>query len=206
MRKFLFIDDHAVVRASFIKILSEPFNPVEVDEASNGAEAIEKVKAKKFDLVIMDIQMPDTDTLGLIEFIKTTSPRTKILMLSMIPENVHAKHYLKAGADGYASKQSPLDEVTKAMDLVLQGRKYVSDTLAEALLEETIKNDNPFNTLSQKEYEIAMLLLQGKSITDMSKMLNVAMTTISTHKSRMFEKLKVANLMELKELSILHNL
>lgn len=137
MRRFLFVDDHAVVRSSFTKILSEPFKPVEVEEAGNGDEAIEKIKKTKFDLVIMDVQMPHTDTLGLVEFITNHSADTKILMLSMASEAVHAKRYLRAGANGYVSKQASLDEVTRAIDLILSGRNYISDTLADSIVRTT---------------------------------------------------------------------
>lgn len=210
MKQFLFIDDHAVVRSTFTKILSEPFKPVEVEEASNGEEAMKKVKEKKFDLVIMDIQMPDTNTLELIQYIKNKSSQTKILMLTMAPENIHASHYLKAGADGYASKESSLEEVTRAMDTILRGKKYISNALADSFAETLFNKkkitNNPFENLSKKEYEVAMLLLQGKPIADIATSLNAAASTIGTYKSRILTKLKITNILELKELATLHNL
>lgn len=108
-KKFLFIDDHRVVRESFTKILSEPFKPVLVEQAANGEEAIAKIKKETFDLVIMDVQMPETSAPDLVDFIINYSPGTKILMLSMAPEKIHAKRFLNAGASGYISKEASLD-------------------------------------------------------------------------------------------------
>lgn len=209
MKRFLFVDDHAVVRSSLARILSEPFGQVEVEEAGNGGEAIEKIKMAVFDLVVMDVQMPNTDSLGLVEFISVYSPSTKILMLSMSSEIVHAKRYMKAGAKGYVSKQAPLDEVYKAMAIVLQGRKYISDALANSLLIESRGNtgvDNPFQKLSKREYEIVTMLLQGRSVTEISGLLNIANSTIGTYKARLFEKLHVKNLIELKDLASAYKL
>jgi len=209
-RKFLFVDDHAVVRASFTKILTEPFNPVEVDEAGNGEEAIAKIKKEHFDLVLMDVQMPQTDTLGLVEYIINRSPGTKILMLSMAPENIHAQRYLKAGASGYISKQASLDEVITAIDLILLGKKYLSAALTDDILADSFVGkkgvSNPFKKLSRREFEIVTLLLQGTSLTDISTILNVAISTAGTHKSRLMEKLNVSNLMELKNIAMVYDL
>jgi two-component system invasion response regulator UvrY len=207
-KKFLFVDDHAVVRASFTKILSQPFQPVEVEEAANGDEAMAKVRKGNFDLVIMDVQMPQTNTVGLVEFIVNHSPSTKILMLSMAPEKVHARHYLKAGASGYISKQATLDEVTVAIDLILRGKKYISDSLADYIVKDSFEKkekSNPFNKLSSRELEIVTLLLEGKSLTDISGILNISTSTIGTHKSRLMEKLNAANLIELKDIAAVHN-
>lgn len=204
MKKFLFIDDHGVVRSSFARILSEPYKPVEVEEAANGTEAIEKILAQTFDLVVLDVQMPDTDTLGLVEFIRLHSPSTKILILSMASETVHGKRYLKAGANGYVSKQAPLDVVDKAIEMVLEGRNYISETLADSLVWESLGQkgiDNPFQLLSPREYEIMGMILLGRTIGEISATLHVAYSTVSTYKARIFEKLRVDNLIQLKDLA-----
>jgi len=209
VKKFLFIDDHRVVRESFTKILSEPFKPVQVEQASNGEEAIAKIKKEHFDLIVMDVQMPETSTPDLVDFIISYSPGTKILMLSMAPETIYAKRFLNAGASGYISKEASLDEVIKAIELILQGRKYVSERLRDSIIKDSFgKNEtsNPFNKLSNREFEIVSLLLQGKSVSDISSILHRSASTIGTHKARLMEKLNVSNLVELMDVAAVHNL
>ena len=208
MKKFLLVDDHVVVRSGIKILLSEIYNPAEIHEAMNGDTALEKLKTEKFDLTILDIQMPNTDTLGLMDFIHITYPEAKVLMFSMSAENIYARRFMKAGAYGFISKEAPLEEITRAINLILSGKKYISDSFAEKLAEDTFsgKSGNPFNQLSPREFEIVSLLLDGKTVTDISLALNIQTSTVGTHKARLFEKLGVTNLLELKELATTNNL
>ncbi|HMO63281.1 MAG TPA: response regulator transcription factor [Ferruginibacter sp.] len=117
MQRFLLVDDHTVVRSGIRGLLVQLFKPCEVDEAGDGNSAIEKLKNNQYDLVLMDIQMPQTDTLGLMEFIHIKYPEVKVLIFSMSPEHIYAKRFLKAGAMGFVSKDSPLDDITKAINM-----------------------------------------------------------------------------------------
>ncbi|HMW26623.1 MAG TPA: response regulator transcription factor, partial [Ferruginibacter sp.] len=161
-----------------------------------------------YDLVILDIQMPKTDTLGLMEYIHIKYPAAKVLMFSMSAENIYAKRFMKAGAYGFISKEAPLEEITRAINMILNGKKYISDTLAEKLAEDSFsgKTGNPFNDLSPREFEIVSLLLEGKTVTDISHTLNIQTSTVGTHKARLFDKLGVTNILELKELATTYNL
>ena len=208
MKKFLLVDDHMVVRSGIKILLSEMYDPAEIHEAINGETALAKLKAKKFDLTILDIQMPNTDTLGLMDFIHNTYPDAKVLMFSMSAENIYAKRFMKAGAFGFISKDAPLEEITKAINLILSGKKYISETLAERLAEDSYsgKSGNPFNVLSPREFEIVTLLLDGKTVTDISHTLNIQTSTVGTHKARLFDKLGVTNILGLKELATMYNL
>jgi two-component system, NarL family, invasion response regulator UvrY len=208
MKKFLLVDDHVVVRSGIKILLSEIYNPAEIHEAMNGDTAVAKLKENKFDLVLLDIQMPNTDTLGLMEYIHITYPDVKVLMFSMSAENIYAKRFMKAGAFGFISKESPLDEITKAINTILNGKKYISETFAEKLAEDSFsgKSGNPFNELSPREFEIVSLLLEGKTVTDISHTLNIQTSTVGTHKARLFEKLGVNNILKLKELATTYNL
>jgi two-component system invasion response regulator UvrY len=208
MKKFLLVDDHVVVRSGIKTLLSEIYNPAEVHEAMNGETAIQKLKNEQFDLIIMDIQMPNTDTLGLMEYIHITYPAAKVLMFSMSAENIYAKRFMKAGASGFVSKEAPLEDITRAINTILNGKKYISDTLAEKLAEDSYsgKSGNPFNELSPREFEIVSLLLEGKTVTDISHALNIQTSTVGTHKARLFEKLGVTNILELKEMATTYNL
>jgi two-component system, NarL family, invasion response regulator UvrY len=207
MKSFLLVDDHVVVRSGVKGLITGLFAPAEIDEASNGEEAVTKLKKKLYDLVIMDVQMPQTDALSLVEFICFRSPSTPILIFSMSAEKIYAPRFLKAGAKGFVSKEASLDELVKAINLVFNGRTYISENLAVALAEENIsgKHQNPFKRLSQREFEIASLLLNGKSPGEISKSLNLQSSTVGTHKARLFEKLGISNLLELKELAVSFN-
>lgn len=208
MKKFLLVDDHNVVRSGIKGLLIELFKPSEIFEAGDGETAIGILKIHNYDLIMMDIQMPKTDTLGLMEYIHIKYPEAKVLIFSMSAESIYAKRFLKAGAKGFLSKDAPLEEIKKAIGLVLNNRKYISETLAAVLAEESITESpsNPFNQLSPREFEIVSLLLSGQTLSDISKLLNLQISTIGTHKARLFDKLHVSNILELKELANSYNL
>ena len=208
MKRFLLVDDHVVVRSGIKGLLSEIFKPLEIDEAGDGDSVVEKLKSHQYDLILMDIKMPNTDSFGLMQFIHVKHPGTKVLIFSMNAENIYARRFLKEGASGFISKEAPLEEITKAINVVLNGRKYISDSLAQTLAEESFldKPSNPFEKLSSREFEIVSLLLSGQSANHISKTLNLQSSTIGTHKARLFEKLGVSNILELKELASSYNL
>ncbi len=208
MNKFLLVDDHVVVRSGIKGLLSEIFKPCEVHESADGDDVTEKLKHNVYDLIMMDIQMPKTDTLGLMEYIHIKYPEAKVLVFSMSAENIYAKRFLKAGAKGFLSKDSPLEEIKKAVSLILSNRKYISDSLAMSLADDSISHNpaNIFDKLSAREFEIVSLLLAGQTVSEISKSLNLQVSTVGTHKARVFEKLGVTNLLELKELANSYNL
>jgi len=203
MKKFLLVDDHIVVRSGIQGLLHELYNPCEVHEAGDSESATQKLKQYQYDLIMMDIQMPNSDTLGLMEFIRVRYPDAKVLVFSMSAENIYAKRFFTAGAKGFLSKDSSLDEIKKAINLVLNNRKYISESFAEMLAEASFSGtaDNPFEKLSPREFEITSLLLSGQSVSEISKTLHLQISTVGTHKSRLFEKLGVTNILELKELA-----
>jgi DNA-binding NarL/FixJ family response regulator len=208
MKKFLLVDDHVVVRSGIKLLLLEIFKPAEIYEAADGEGVLEKLKEHVFDLIILDIQMPKTDTIGLMETIHIQYPDAKVLMFSMSAEKIYAKRFLKAGAKGFVSKEASLEEIIKAVNQILNNRRYISDSLADFLADESVsaKTDNPFNRLSAREFEIASMLLSGGTISSISKQINIKVSTVGTHKTRLFEKLNVNNLLELKELATNYNL
>jgi len=208
MRKYLIIDDHVVIRTGIKFLLFEKYQPAEVYEASNGASAMEQLKSNNFDLLIMDIQMPNTDTLALMESIRQEYPGTKVLVYSMSAEKIYARRFIKAGAMGFLSKDAPMLEIIRAIDMILNNRKYISQELADMMADDsyTKKQSNPFDNLSKREFEITKLLLSGQTLTEISQSLKIQTSTVGTHKQRLFEKLSVNNLLELKELATTYNL
>lgn len=208
MKKFLLIDDHVVVRSGIKVLLSEIYKPSQIDEAQDGDSALAKIKETEYDLVILDIQMPQTDTLGLMEYFRIKYPALRVLIFSMSPENIYAKRFLKAGAKGFISKDAPLEEIKRAINQVLENTRYISDSLLESLADSTGagKDNNLFNKLSSREFEIVSLLLSGQTISSIANTLSLQVSTVGTHKARIFEKLKVTNMLELKDLANSYNL
>lgn len=208
MKNFLLIDDHEIVRSGVKSVLRELFTPCNVYEANNEQSGIKCLKERSYDLIIMDVQMPDTDSFGLLEYMRIRYPETGVLIFSMSAENIYARRFLKAGAMGFVSKSSGLTELQKAIALALNKQKYVSTELATQLGAEIGGDgqDNPFNKLSPKEFEIYTLLIAGKSVTQISKILDISTSTVGTHKARLFTKLRVTNLLELINLGKAYNI
>lgn len=208
MRTFLLVDDHVVVRSGIKSLLLKIFNPAEIYEAFDGNSALVKLAERRYDLIMLDIQMPGTDALGLMQLIIQKYPDAKVLIFSMSAENVYARRFLKAGAKGFISKDASLEEIEKAVGQLLDNRRYISKALAEKLASESFdsESENPFNKLSAREFEIATLLLAGQTISYISSSIKIKVSTVGTHKARMFEKLGVTNLLELKELANTYNL
>ncbi len=208
MRKFLLVDDHSIVRSGMKFLLSEVYENVSIDEAGNDVEAIEKVVGGKYDFILMDIEMPGTNTIKLIEHILSLQNDARILMFSMNAENVYGNRYIKAGAKGYLSKGASVDEIKTAIDTVLKNKHYYSDTMLDGLINEMQNKpkDNPFEKLSEREFSIVHLLLKGMTITEISSQLNIQPSTTGTYKARLFDKLQVKNIMELADLAKAYNL
>ena len=202
MKKFLLIDDHMVVRSGIKMLLTDMFKDVEISEAENGNSALELLKEATYDLITMDVQMPNTDSFALMEFIKKTYPKAKVLMFSMSPESIYAIRFIKAGAKGFISKSAPLEEMKIAIEKVMNDKKYFSEEVLMELTEgDAGGNNNLFDLLSPREFEIVQMLLNGKTISHIAADLSLGLSTVGTHKGRIFQKLKVSNLLELKELA-----
>jgi two-component system, NarL family, invasion response regulator UvrY len=208
MKKFLLIDDHVVVRSGIKLLLSNIYKDSDISEAKDGDTAIELVKNSHYDFVMLDVQMPNTDSFALMEYFKANYPLLKVLVFSMNSENIYALRYIRAGAMGFISKDAPLDEIKIAIEQVLNGKKYISEEMLFVLAEGASQgaDANPFNTLSAREFEIVSMLLNGKTISLIAAELNLGISTVGTHKGRIFTKLKVTNLLELKELANTYNL
>lgn len=208
MSQILLVDDHSIVRTGLKLLIKDFLSHANIDEANNGDSALKKIKQKNYDLVIMDVNMPDTDSFGTVENILSLKPSTKIMMFSMNAEEVFAKRYLKMGAMGYLRKDVPNSEIEKAINIVLSGKTYVSPEFTQKLLKEMQskkESENPFDKLSAREFEIVQHLAHGDSVAEISKKLNVHTSTVGTHKARIFEKLHCHNIIDLTNLAKVHN-
>jgi two-component system, NarL family, invasion response regulator UvrY len=208
MKNFLLIDDHEVVRAGVKNVLLDLYNPCTVYETDDEQTVIQQLNAQVFDLVIMDVQMPDIDTIALMEYIKNHFPLVKVLIFSMSAENIYAKRFLKAGAMGFVTKNAGLTELKKAIDLVLNSRRYISENLAEMLVDQIGEKEtgNPFQILSARELDIASILIKGTSVSEIAESLHISISTVGTYKARLFKKLEVNNIAELIEKGRVYNM
>ena len=202
MKKFLLIDDHLVVRSGIKQLLTDMYKDVEIYEAGDGISATALLKTLTYDLITLDVQMPNTDSFALMEYVKKEYPQAKVLMFSMSPESIYAIRFIKAGAKGFISKSAPLEEMKIAIEKVMNDKKYFSEDVLMDLTEGSAGcNNNLFDLLSPREFEIVQMLLNGKTISHIAADLTLGLSTVGTHKGRIFQKLKVSNLLELKELA-----
>ena len=208
MKRILIADDHVVARSGVKALILSLMSDTEIHEARNGREVIHLLSNYTFDLLVLDIHMPDTEPFLLMEYINTSHSDTRVLIFSMSQENTYAKRLLQQGARGYIRKDAALDEIQKAIELVILGRVYISEGLANILAINSVTNEpsNPFQRLSKREFEITSMLLSGQCLSNISKSLNLASSTVGTHKARVFDKLHVENILELKELATIYEM
>lgn len=208
MIRVIIADDHPIVRKGLKEILAEDPTIVVVDEAGDGHELLRKVRENDFDVIILDISMPGLDGLDVLRQIKTENKAARVLILTIHPEARYAVRCLKMGAEGYLTKGSAPDELVQAIRRISGGRKYISQNLAEALTDELSSgsNQNPHETLSDREYQVMLHIASGKSLKDIAEGLALSVKTVSTYRSRILEKLKLQNNTELILYAIQHDL
>lgn len=189
----LIADDHAVVRAGLRQFLTESGNIGDVAEAASGQQAMDLLRTKRFDLLILDINMPGRNGLDILRNVRASFPDTRVLIVSGFPENQYAVNVLKAGASGYLSKESAPEELVKAVQVVLAGRRYVSSALAEQLVADLdIDSDQPVHAgLSEREFQIFCKLAAGRAVSEIARELCLSVKTVSTYRSRVLEKMNL---------------
>ena len=208
MLSILLVDDHSIVRTGLKVLIGTHLPDSRIDEAFDGASAMESIKGHQYDLIMMDVSMPNTDSFAIVSEILAFDSSLRIIMFSMNCEEIYAKRFLKIGAMGYLNKEAPSAEIKRAIDMVINNRRYISAEMSEKLLLDFQSNrhsENPFELLSQREFEIVQYLIQGASSAEISKNLSLHSSTIATYKSRIFEKLKCTNLIELSNLAKTYN-
>jgi two-component system invasion response regulator UvrY len=206
--RILVVDDHAIVREGLKQILGDVNDMVVRDEAADGQEALTKIRNSEFDVVLLDISMPGRSGLEILKEIKTERPKLPVLILSMHAEEQYAVRALRAGAFGYLTKASATDELIGAIRKVSCGRKYVSSSLAEKLaLELDIDTKKPPHaTLSDREYQVMLMLASGKSVKEIADELCLSVKTISTYRARLMEKMNMKKNAELTLYAIQNHL
>jgi DNA-binding NarL/FixJ family response regulator len=202
MKRFLIVDDHFIVRTGLCVLIKEEFMQVEIEECRDGDSAWKKIQAVGYDLVILDISMPATDTFSLLKKIFTLRPDQKILILTMSREDVYAKKYLNLGVKGFINKEAGALEIRKAMASILNNKRYLSSRMQDSLTMEVLegRTQNPFEALSSRELEIMNHLIDGKNVSETAHILSLHISTISTHKANIMHKLGVSNIIELSKM------
>jgi DNA-binding NarL/FixJ family response regulator len=208
MIKILIADDHPVVRQGIKQILAETRDLVVADEAASGQEVMKKVMKNDYDVILLDISMPERNGLDILRELKSKKSKPAVLILSIYPEDQYAVRVLKLGAAGYLTKESVPEELISAIRKVAQGRKYISATLAEKLAIDLEINTEkpPHENLSDREYQVLCMLASGKRLKDIGDDLNLSIKTISTYRTRILEKMKMGNNAELIRYALQNNL
>ena len=208
MTRILIADDHAIVRKGLVQILADGPDKVTVDEAGSGEEALDKVRDNDYHLVLLDISMPGKSGLEVLQELKSDKPALPVLMLSIHPEEQYAVRALRSGASGYLTKGSAADELLDAIKKVLTGGKYISSSLAEklafGLLGDAGKQLHEF--LSQREYQVLLMIASGKAPRDIARELSLSVKTVSTFRSRLLHKMRMQSNAELTHYVISNNL
>ncbi len=191
MLQILIADDHAVARQGLKHILLDTFTTAEIGEAADAEELIKKVMTAKWDVVITDLSMPGRSGFDALQQIKLSFPNLPVLILSIYPEAQYALRAIKAGASGYLSKDCATEELTKAVQNLLLGKKYISPAIAEIFANTFSADANllPHEKLSDREFNVFKHLATGKTITEIAAILSLSTTTISTYRTRLLHKM-----------------
>jgi DNA-binding NarL/FixJ family response regulator len=208
MVRLVIADDHTIMREGLKRILNGAENIEVVGEAVNGFEVLAKVREGGFDLLLLDLSMPGRSGIELIRQIKSEAPKLPILVLTMHEEEQYAVRTIRAGARGYLTKESAGTQLLSAIARVASGRPYISAEVAEQLALEIMEPHDslPHERLSNRELEVFKLLVHGKSVTEIAESLHLSVKTISTHKTRVQQKMHMHSLAELVQYAVAQNM
>jgi DNA-binding NarL/FixJ family response regulator len=208
--RILIADDHAVVRAGYRQFLEAEPTVSEVGEAASGNETLDQLRTKEWDLLLLDIHMPDRSGLDILRHVTAGYPDVRVLMMSGLPEAQYARNVLRAGASGYLSKGSDSGELIRAVRLVLAGRKYVSAALAEAMaadVESPLDKNQPVHSrLSTREFQIFCKLAAGAGVSAIAEELSLSVKTVSTYRSRILDKMRFTSNAEITSYALRNEL
>jgi DNA-binding NarL/FixJ family response regulator len=204
----MIVDDHEIVRKGLMKVLAEALQPIKVDEAGNGQEAVSKILKSEYDLIVLDLKMPGKSGLDVLKEIKQHRPKLPVLILSMHPEEQFAVRAIRAGASGYLTKECAGDELVVAVRKALKGEKYISGSLAQILANDLDSDsEKPLHEiLSDREYQVMILIASGKTVGTIAEELRLSVKTISSYRTNILLKTKMKNNAELTHYALKKNL
>ncbi len=204
MIRILIADDHSVVRRGLKEILLEEFPDAHCSEVRDGTELLHSARSEKWNIVISDLSMPGISGLEILKQLKVEFPGLPVLILSMHPEDQYALRVLRAGASGYLTKESASDELVNAVKRILSGKRYISATVADKLVESLDQSPvkSMHETLSDREFVVTKLIASGKTVSEIAELLSLSVTTISTYRARILFKMNMKTSAELTHYAI----
>ena len=199
MINVIITDDHALIREGLKRLIDQRMGMRITAECSTASEVFDAVKTADCDVLVLDINLPDKNGLDLLKELLATHKNLKVLMLSMHPERMYAIRALKLGAAGYLTKSAASTELIKAIERIWKGGHYVNEKLADYLAVEikSKPSDSPHEKLSDREFQVLLLIGSGKAPKDISKSLSVSQSTINTYRLRILEKMNLSSNQEL---------
>jgi DNA-binding NarL/FixJ family response regulator len=208
MLRILLADDHAVVRRGVKQIIAESFAQAAFGEAQNVQELQKLIGSERWDIVVLDLNMPDGNGLEALKQIKQDHPQLPVLILTMFPEDQYAMRTIRAGAAGYLNKESAPEELVQAIRKILRGGKYISAAVADELVLYALDaDDQPLHKhLSDREYQVLCLIASGKEVKEISSELTLSAKTVSTYRARLLEKMNMKTNAELTHYAIQNGL
>jgi len=191
MIKILIVDDHFLIREGFKKIIGQEVDMSVVASCQNAAEVMSFLSSGECDVAVLDIDMPETDGMALLQTLRAQKPEIKILMLSIYSEAFFAIRALQSGASGYLTKKSAAEELVQAIREVYQGRKHISPGLAQKLALQAAMDTTkaPHEKLSNREFQVFRLIAAGKTLQEITKILSLSLSSVNTHRRRIMEKM-----------------
>lgn len=208
--RVLIADDHAVVREGLKQIIADCRDFTVAGEADSGLQAIQHARSARFDVVLLDISLPDRNGIDVLKQLKKEQPSLPVLMLTMHREDQYAIRALRAGASGYLNKQSAPAELLHALQDVAAGRKYISATLAQEIAHQLVSGDasgKPLHEcLSDREYQTLVMIASGKTVGEIAAELALSVKTVSMYRARLLQKMQMRHNAELTHYAIRHRL
>jgi DNA-binding NarL/FixJ family response regulator len=206
MLRILCVDDHQVVRDGVRRIFDDKNIPVEIGEASDAAEATRLANRQEWDIAVLDISLGGKTGLDVLKEIRQLRPRLPVLMFSMHSEEVYARRAINAGAQGYITKGSSSEELFTAINRIASGGRYLTPALAERIVFTAHAERLPHENLSDREYEVMLLIARGKSNKEISEALGIDSRTVTTHRRRVLDKMNLNADSELNEYARMNRL
>jgi two-component system invasion response regulator UvrY len=208
MMRILIADDHDIVRRGMKEILCEEFPKAHISAVNDGAALLRNARNESWDIIISDLTMPGKNGLETLKQLKEEFPKIPVLILSMHPEYLYAIRALRAGASGYLSKESASEELVNAVRMILNGRKYITTAVAEKLAENLEQDSTKelHEILSDREFDILKLIATGNTVSEISHLLSLSVSTVSTYRGRILLKMKLNSNADIAQYAIQNNL
>lgn len=206
--KILLADDHSMIRQGIVLMLRQSYPTAEIIEISNGTELLDNINKSKFDIVITDLFMPGTPVIEVLKIVREAGNKVPIIILTMSLPERNAVRVIKAGANGFLTKDTVPEELVKAIQFVMQGRKFITPEIASLLADAYLDDGEkkPHEILSDREFEVFQLLANGKTVTNIAETLKVSVNTVSTYKSRIMEKMSFHSFADIVKYAHAHGL